>query len=73
MHQHAVRLLDADERVPGVREVVQASLDLARGLGLADVLTDDSRRRNAVLRQWAQTLDRVLGDTLSQGNDTSTG
>jgi AcrR family transcriptional regulator len=60
MHQHAVRLLGADERVPGVREAVQASLDLARGLGLADVLTDDSRRRNAVLRQWARTLDQAL-------------
>lgn len=60
MHQHAVRLLGADERVPGVREAVQASLDLARGLGLADVLTDDSRRRRAVLRQWARTLGGVL-------------
>ncbi len=73
MHQHAVRLLDADERVPGVREAVQASLDLARGLGLADILTDDSHRRNAVLGQWAQMLDQVLatrpGSTLSQGND----
>lgn len=60
MHQHAVRLLGADERVPGVREAVQASLDLARGLGLADILTDDSRRRHAVLRQWARTLDGLL-------------
>jgi AcrR family transcriptional regulator len=60
MHQHAVRLLGADERVPGVREAVQASLDLARGLGLADVLTDDARRRRAVLQQWARTLDAVL-------------
>ncbi|MDQ1743865.1 MAG: hypothetical protein QOE23_2204 [Pseudonocardiales bacterium] len=60
MHQHAVRLLGADEQQPGVREAVQASLDLARGLGLADILTDDSRRRAAVLRQWARTLDGVL-------------
>jgi AcrR family transcriptional regulator len=60
IHQHAVRLLGVDERVPGVREAVQASLDLARGLGLADVLTDDSRRRQAVLRQWARTLDLML-------------
>lgn len=60
MHQGAVRLLGADERVPGVREAVQASLDLARGLGLADILTDDSQRRHAVLRQWARTLDGML-------------
>jgi AcrR family transcriptional regulator len=65
MHQHAVRLLGADERVPGVREAVQASLDLARGLGLADILTDDSHRRHAVLRHWARTLDGVLAGAIS--------
>jgi AcrR family transcriptional regulator len=60
IHQRAVELLGADERVPGVREAVQASLDLARGLGLADILTDDSRRRQRVLKQWATSLDLVL-------------
>ncbi len=60
MHQRAVELLGADERIPGVREAVQASLDLARGLGLADVLTDDSRRRGGVVRHWAVTLDAAL-------------
>ena len=43
----AVELLGVDESVPGVRETVQATLDLARGLGLANLLTDDSRRRKA--------------------------
>jgi len=60
IHQRAVELLGADERVPGVREAVQASLDLARGLGLADILTDDSRRRQRVVKQWASSLERVL-------------
>lgn len=59
-HTLAVELLGADESVPGVRETVQATLDLARGLGLADVLHDDSRRRRAVLGQWARILDGQL-------------
>jgi AcrR family transcriptional regulator len=59
-HEVAVELLGVDESVPGVREWVQATLDLVRGLGLAGVLTDDSRRRRRILRQWARTLDTVL-------------
>jgi len=38
------------------------TLDLARGLGLADLLTDDARRRRAVLRYWSGVLDRMLDD-----------
>ncbi|MFD0853635.1 TetR/AcrR family transcriptional regulator, partial [Actinomadura adrarensis] len=49
--------------VPGVRETVQATLDLMRGLGLAALLTDDSARRSRLLRQWATTLDRTLAAT----------
>ncbi|MFL6160782.1 MAG: TetR/AcrR family transcriptional regulator [Jatrophihabitantaceae bacterium] len=60
-HAIAVRLLAADETVPGVRETVQATLDLARGLGLAAVLRDDSRRRRRVLAHWATVLDGQLG------------
>ncbi|MCE5288635.1 MAG: TetR family transcriptional regulator [Nocardiaceae bacterium] len=41
-------------------ELVQATLDLARGLGLADVLTDDSARRGQVTRRWAKTVDQAL-------------
>lgn len=59
-HRLAVELLGVDESVPGVRETVQATLDMARGLGLANVLTDDSRRRRGIVRQWARTLDAVL-------------
>jgi AcrR family transcriptional regulator len=60
-HRFTVEALGADESVPGVRETVQATLDLVRGLGLADLLTDDSARRARLLDQWAVTLDRALG------------
>jgi AcrR family transcriptional regulator len=59
-HHLALELLRVDESRAGVRETVQATLDLVRGLGLADLLTDDSARRAGVLRQWASILDVVL-------------
>lgn len=59
-HRMAVDLLRVDESTPGARETVQATLDMARGLGLAALLSDDSARRARVLRQWARTLDAVL-------------
>ncbi len=59
-HRLTVELLGADERVPGVRELVQATLDLVRGLGLADTITDDARRRSRILDEWAGVLDAAL-------------
>ncbi|MBW8487748.1 TetR/AcrR family transcriptional regulator [Actinomadura parmotrematis] len=59
-HRLTVEALGADESVAGVRETVQATLDLVRGLGLAGLLTDDSARRARLLRQWAATLDLAL-------------
>jgi hypothetical protein len=59
-HRAAIELLGADESAPGVHEAVQATLDLARGLGLADTLTDDSRRRDRIVAQWAAMLDAAL-------------
>jgi AcrR family transcriptional regulator len=59
-HRMTVDLLGADESRPGVRELVQATLDLVRGLGLAATITDDTRRRNRILDQWARTLDQAL-------------
>lgn len=61
VHRLTVELLGADEAQPGVRELVQATLDLVRGLGLADMIGDDRRRRNRILDQWAATLDTTLG------------
>ncbi|MFF8569355.1 TetR/AcrR family transcriptional regulator [Streptomyces albidoflavus] len=60
-HRIAVALLDADESRPGVRELVQGLLDMARGLGLANLLTDDSARRRKVVTQWTRVLDGALG------------
>ncbi|MCQ9134396.1 TetR/AcrR family transcriptional regulator [Streptomyces hilarionis] len=59
-HRIAVELLGADESVPGVRESVQGLLDMARGLGLANLLTDDRARRERVVAQWAELLDEKL-------------
>jgi AcrR family transcriptional regulator len=59
IHSVVVSLLGVDEREPGVRETVQATLDLARGLGLANLLTDDSNRRARIADQWARTLELV--------------
>jgi AcrR family transcriptional regulator len=66
-HRLTVELLGADESRPGVRELVQATLDLVRGLGLANTITDDARRRRRILDQWAVTLDDALTDDDLQG------
>ncbi|MFF0148801.1 TetR family transcriptional regulator [Amycolatopsis sulphurea] len=60
-HRVTVGLLGVDETRDGVRELVQATLDLARGLGLANLLTDDTRRRRQIVREWAATLETRLG------------
>lgn len=59
-HRSTVELLGADEQRPGVRELVQATLDLCRGLGLANTLADDRARRRRVLDRWAGVLDEEL-------------
>ncbi|MEV5240954.1 TetR/AcrR family transcriptional regulator [Streptomyces cinnamoneus] len=59
-HRMAVELLGADERIPGVRETVQGLLDMARGLGLATLLTDDRARRRRVVEQWLRILEGAL-------------
>jgi AcrR family transcriptional regulator len=61
-HERAVRLLRVDDSDPELRGLVQATLDLARGLALADVLTDDSRRRARVVRAWSNQLAAALSD-----------
>ncbi|MER5551042.1 TetR/AcrR family transcriptional regulator [Streptomyces sp. NPDC002793] len=59
-HRIAVELLGADETRPGVRETVQGLLDMARGLGLANLLTDDTARRSRVVTQWTALLNETL-------------
>jgi len=60
MHRLAVDLLGADERRPGVREAIQATLDLLRGLGVANLLSDDSHRRDHLLGEWKRYLTHAL-------------
>jgi AcrR family transcriptional regulator len=60
-HAIAVHLLGVDETRPGVRETVQGLLDMARGLGLADLLTDDSKRRHRIVKRWSA----IVSDTLA--------
>jgi AcrR family transcriptional regulator len=62
-HRTALEFLGLDERTPGVRETVQATLDLARGLGLANLLTDDSARRAGIVRQWSAMLQTAVDGT----------
>ncbi|MEJ2858163.1 MULTISPECIES: TetR/AcrR family transcriptional regulator [unclassified Saccharothrix] len=59
-HRLAVELLGADETKPGVREAVQITLDLVRGLALANQLTDDGKRRARIVRHWATMLEDSL-------------
>jgi len=60
MHRLTVDLLQADESQPGVRETVQVTLDLLRGLGVANMLTDDSARRAALHAVWKEQLASLL-------------
>ena len=59
-HTYAVELLAIDETRGDNRQLVQATLDLLRGLGLAASLSDDAKRRAAVLDSWAVVLDDEL-------------
>jgi AcrR family transcriptional regulator len=60
LHRMTVAALGVDESQPGVRELVQATLDLVRGLGLAATISDDSARRRRILAEWAAVLDARL-------------
>jgi AcrR family transcriptional regulator len=60
MHRLTVELLGVDERRPGVREAVRATLDLLRGLGVANLLSDDSARRRTLLAAWKRQLATVI-------------
>lgn len=59
-HRLTVELLRADENAPGARELIQGTLDLIRGLGLANTISDDSARRRRILDRWAAVLDADL-------------
>ncbi|HLI37721.1 MAG TPA: TetR/AcrR family transcriptional regulator [Streptosporangiaceae bacterium] len=71
-HRMALDMLGADESVPGVREAVQATMDLARGLGLASLLSDDTSRRRRISRQWARMLEPVLAAAAPEDGTAAT-
>ncbi|UVE96182.1 TetR/AcrR family transcriptional regulator [Dietzia sp. B32] len=67
----AAAALGRDPRDMPVRRALQTTLDLARGLGLADVLSDDSARRDKIVRFWAHTLDSVLDGPVETSAENS--
>jgi AcrR family transcriptional regulator len=73
IHRRTVELLGVDEHQPGVRELVQATLDLVRGLGLANTITDDGPRRRRILDQWAVVLDDSLANARQCGEQGNGG
>jgi AcrR family transcriptional regulator len=71
VHRATVQLLGVDDSVAGVRELIQATLDMARGLGLANLLTDDRRRREPIVVAWAAALDAGLAAALDPSLEPS--
>ncbi|PRY63824.1 TetR family transcriptional regulator [Knoellia remsis] len=59
-HAYALELLGIDDTVGRNRELVQATLDLMRGLGLAAAMSDDTARRGRILDAWARVLDAEI-------------
>ena len=60
-HRLTVDAIGVDESQPGTRELVQATLDLVRGLGLANTISDDARRRARILDEWSRVLEDRIG------------
>ena len=55
-HRMVMSALGAGPDDANARRLVQATLDLARGLGLADTLSDDSARRAQVVDTWSAMM-----------------
>ena len=56
----AATLLNIDRDNVRLRAIVAATLDLGRGLGLANILADDASRRSWVLDAWCTELEAVI-------------
>ena len=59
MHHHFANILRRGACIAAGANM-HRTLDLVRGLGLANTITDDRRRREAILDRWALTLDATL-------------
>jgi hypothetical protein len=53
VHRATVQLLCVDEHQAGVRPLIQGILDMARGLGLANLLGDDRQRSSSSGRLYS--------------------
>ncbi|MCR5979422.1 TetR family transcriptional regulator [Gordonia jinghuaiqii] len=60
-HQRIMAAMGVSPQDENGHRLVQATLDLARGLGLADTLSDDSARRAQVVATWTEQLAAALG------------
>ncbi len=65
-HQMTVAAIDPEGRYPQAHSIAQITLDLARGLGLADTLSDDSKRRTQVVATWTELITAALNITRSE-------
>lgn len=59
VYDQVVALLRADVSDERTHRLIQTTLDLARGLGLADLLSDDSARRSRIAEFWAGELRSI--------------
>lgn len=59
IYDQTVKFLDADVSDERTHRFIQTTLDLARGLGLADLLSDDSSRRKRIARFWAGEMRSI--------------
>ncbi|HWC24893.1 MAG TPA: TetR/AcrR family transcriptional regulator [Flexivirga sp.] len=66
-HELAVAMLTADDTDATTRALIQATLDMLRGFGLANTLSDDSRRRSRILAEWSKVFDATARRTGSAG------
>lgn len=57
-HRLAVELLGVDDDDPQTRLLIQGVLDMLRGLGLANTLSDDGPRRAAIIERWVPLIDQ---------------
>jgi AcrR family transcriptional regulator len=67
IYRLTVEALGVDDSRPLVRPAVQATLDLLRGLGVANLLSDDSGRRHALLAAWKTQLAIILATPTDPG------
>lgn len=61
-HRMTVAALGPSDDDQRIHRVAQLTLDLARGLGLADTLSDDSKRRAQVVATYVELVRAALGE-----------